>query len=1113
MAPAPKDSRYRGIINFQGIPVGIEVPEGGVNPHSGKRVSVSYGDIPGTKGVDGDPVDVILGSSYSSQSVFVLQDAHSSDSDSPGEPKQYGEDKVALGFSSEKDARAAWADYYSGDNRAIVGCLVTTVRAIREHLVENTENRGMPFEVCGGANRFLAMTVNKSLSKGGPYIGKRGGKWADPEHTIPFGYGGELGGKGHVKALQDHLAAHHGVKVSLSHSRGTTTVNTVVVPKDRRGQGAGDAVMHAVKRHADAHGHRITLTAENPENASKGKTKLKQWYKRHGFVENKGRNKDYEVSEGMYRDPKAGISKAIVAHDLTKAEGPKPPPGFTPVEKSKKGGYRKKKASGSGYSYWYPGEHKLDDHPDWVEDISKPRGTSEIDPGHFVEVAGRAGLFVYVPDAGGEEQGYTHVVPYDPAHDRASGEGIRVRESNVIPLKGKTKKRIEEPRTGGKPKPPRRPQPPRRPTPPRAGPRRQPKPDQPPPNPEDADAPWSEESEYAEVFHESRAKEGTVLHKLENGVYPLFTIKDSGSRRKSSAVWVPKSDQAALLQEFKPLIHASARTSASSYGVPIFDESQHETADFEDIKAGAALGLVLALRNYRGGKPFAALASDYVNTYAVAAAREALQGGGPGVPRKTMRLIHGFIAAKHRATKAEGETPSAKAIARHWSVKKSDALKSHQKVGVYHDGENVIDQSKEQLPFEDWHVRGPDGEELGDPLPGKESMQKHLTAVIRGQHVHDSQWLDQNPQADPIASLPPELPVGTQLHLRREIDDILSVMESSGPKGAKQAEALSLMFGLGLDAKDYQGSGRAGMALTSTELANKLGLGEPGDSDRTIRYKGTQAKKEAIAAFKKMAVDRRAESRKHADRMLGSADEDFFSENAADGPSHKELQEKYGHDESAVEKINAEIEKTARKKSRLGDNSPQGRQLSSKIRSLQDKAESLTNERVRIASAGIRSGKGKEVEAILLKEKQGTATIEEKRKVRQLYHEQRDRERLEWFNINAKTVPTESESVSEGTSSDSDWLYTDSVMGGYLRASAKRGESNWGPPKFDGKPSAMSEDELSRFMGRQGKRPSREEERQRYQDEVSGASRRSPTEEEIEETDKEQRTLQGGNNG
>jgi hypothetical protein len=185
MAPAPKGSGYRGIINFQGIPVGIEVPEGGVNPHSGKRVSVSYGDIPGTKGVDGDPVDVLLGSSYSSQSVFVLQDAHASDSDSPGEPKQYGEDKVALGFASEEDARAAWADYYAGDNRAIVGCLVTTVRAIREHLVENTENRGMPFEVCGGGNRFAEMTV-KSLFKGGPYIGKRGGKWADSEHTIPW---------------------------------------------------------------------------------------------------------------------------------------------------------------------------------------------------------------------------------------------------------------------------------------------------------------------------------------------------------------------------------------------------------------------------------------------------------------------------------------------------------------------------------------------------------------------------------------------------------------------------------------------------------------------------------------------------------------------------------------------------------------------------------------------------------------------------------------------------------------------------------------------------------------------------------------------------------------
>jgi hypothetical protein len=187
--------------------------------------------------------------------------------------------------------------------------------------------------------------------------------------------------------------------------------------------------------------------------------------------------------------------------------------------------------------------------------------------------------------------------------------------------------------------------------------------------------------------------------------------------------------------------------------------------------------------------------------------------------------------------------------------------------------------------------------------------------------------------------------------------------------------------------------------------------------------------------------------------------------------------------------------------------------LSAQIRSLQDNANSLTVERVRIASAGIRAGKGKEVEAILLKEKQGTATIDEKRKVRQLYHEQRDRERQEWFTRTTKTVPVEADPMQDGTSTDSDWLYTDTVAAGYHRAVAKRGESDWGPPKFDGKPNHMTEPELARFLGRQGTRPSRADDLKEYQDEVSGASRRHPTADEIKETDAEQRTRQGGNNG
>ena len=53
--------------------------------------------------------------------------------------------------------------------------------------------------------------------------------------------------------------------------------------------------------HADKHDKTIALTASADFGGSK--KRLITYYKRFGFVENKGRQKDYEISEGMFRYP------------------------------------------------------------------------------------------------------------------------------------------------------------------------------------------------------------------------------------------------------------------------------------------------------------------------------------------------------------------------------------------------------------------------------------------------------------------------------------------------------------------------------------------------------------------------------------------------------------------------------------------------------------------------------------------------------------------------------------------------------------------------------------------------------------------------------------------
>jgi DNA topoisomerase IB len=210
-----------------------------------------------------------------------------------------------------------------------------------------------------------------TLEKSGPFIGPRGGKWADAAHTIPYGYDGEKGGKEHVKALQGHLETTHGAKVSVTHRRGTTTLHMVKVPDSKRGKGTGNAVMHAITRHADKYGHTVALTAEPHGKGGLSKTKLKAWYKRHGFVDNKGRKKDYAIRESMYREPVVEKQKTAMTSkslgfpanfdgffgpgplDLVFKGGNIPSgPGWQPVPGGKHGGYRRKQ--GPRWVYWYP---------------------------------------------------------------------------------------------------------------------------------------------------------------------------------------------------------------------------------------------------------------------------------------------------------------------------------------------------------------------------------------------------------------------------------------------------------------------------------------------------------------------------------------------------------------------------------------------------------------------------------------------------------------------------------------------------------------------------------------------------------------------------------------
>jgi GNAT superfamily N-acetyltransferase len=106
--------------------------------------------------------------------------------------------------------------------------------------------------------------------------------------------------------LADRLQKKHGLhKLYLSGKGNHLKVDNVVVHKHQQGSGVGTAVMHDLTKHADKHGLTMSLTPEaQKEHGSTSTSRLKDFYKRHGFVENKGKHKDYSISHSMIRHPK-----------------------------------------------------------------------------------------------------------------------------------------------------------------------------------------------------------------------------------------------------------------------------------------------------------------------------------------------------------------------------------------------------------------------------------------------------------------------------------------------------------------------------------------------------------------------------------------------------------------------------------------------------------------------------------------------------------------------------------------------------------------------------------------------------------------------------------------
>ena len=88
----------------------------------------------------------------------------------------------------------------------------------------------------------------------------------------------------------------------------TISINNMVVKEELRNQGIGQSILNDVIEYANKNNKVITLTPTTEFNTQ---NRLKKWYKANGFVENKGKNTDFLISDTMYKLPDTKVQYSL----------------------------------------------------------------------------------------------------------------------------------------------------------------------------------------------------------------------------------------------------------------------------------------------------------------------------------------------------------------------------------------------------------------------------------------------------------------------------------------------------------------------------------------------------------------------------------------------------------------------------------------------------------------------------------------------------------------------------------------------------------------------------------------------------------------------------------
>ena len=140
-----------------------------------------------------------------------------------------------------------------------------------------------------------------------------------------------------VSALASELEAKYNLKslfLGDMASRNAIELHSIIVNREDQGKGTGSKVMQELIKYADDNGKIMVLDPGllDKQHGTTSQSRLRKFYKQFGFIDNKGRNKNYEFRNLMIRYPQSNES----VNEVSKEEFDAIRNGYVDIEFDKK---------------------------------------------------------------------------------------------------------------------------------------------------------------------------------------------------------------------------------------------------------------------------------------------------------------------------------------------------------------------------------------------------------------------------------------------------------------------------------------------------------------------------------------------------------------------------------------------------------------------------------------------------------------------------------------------------------------------------------------------------------------------------------------------------------